>query len=170
MRYHQKHSDCSQLRLNHLLRVGREGLVALMGLLIVATAYELAVALGGIHLGSEPGEGPPGGGVVLVCALLAMPAGAVIVIYSGVRLAPLRALAGAAFPLARFYTSVPYYLPTLRRMSDHGFVSPWFVYGIVALALTAVAAGYRNEGVGRRLTVGVLLASPLLALVADAGH
>ena len=144
--------------------------LAVLAVLLAATTYEALVAFGVIELGSEAGEGPPGEGLVLACALVAMVAGAALAALARGRLLQLLAPAGAAFLLARFYTFDPYYLPTLRRMSDEGLLAPWLVYGVVAISLLTVFVAQRQPLAGRLLTLCVLLGSALLALLAGAGH
>lgn len=144
--------------------------LAVVAVLVVAAAYEALVAFGAIELGSEPGAGPPGEGLVLLCALVAMLVGAALAMLPRGGALPLLAPAGAGFLLARFYTFDPYYLPGLRRMSDGGLLPPPLVYAVVAASLLAAVFAQRRPLVGRLFTGGVLLASALLALVAGAGH
>jgi hypothetical protein len=144
--------------------------VIVLGVLVAAAAYELAVALGVIGFGSEPGAGPPGEGVVLACALGAMLAGALVSLWPRASFLGVLAPAGAAFLLARYYTFDPYYLPTLRRMSDGGLLPPWLVYGVAGLAAAAGLAVWARVPGGRLLTVTALLGSALLAFVAAGGH
>ena len=83
---------------------------------------------------------------------------------------PSRGLPAAAFLVARFYTFDPYYLPTLRRMSDGGLVSPALVFAVAALALCAAAITSVRPQAGRFMAAPVILVSAFLALVADGGH
>ena len=139
--------------------------------LVAATIYETLVALGAIELGSVPGEGPPGEGLVLFIGLVAMLAGAGLVAFRP--LAPFAALvapAAAAFLVARFYTFDPYYLPALRRMSDGGLVSPVLVFAVAALALCAAAITSARPQAGRFMAAPVILVCAFLALVVDGGH
>jgi hypothetical protein len=139
--------------------------------LVGATVYETLVALGAIELGYVPGDGPPGEGLVLSIALVAMLAGGGLVAFRppapfGALVAP----AAAAFLVARFYTFDPYYLPTLRRMSDGGLVSPALVFAVAALALCAAAITLARPRAGRFMAPPVILACAFLALVVDGGH
>jgi len=77
-----------------------------IGTLVAAAAYELALALR--HEISPHGEG-----FVLLIALVAMLAGAVLVFRVGWP-AGLFAPAAAFFVTGRFYTGDPYYGPTFR--------------------------------------------------------
>ena len=116
--------------------------VLVVAMLGAAAVYEAAVAAGWVALGTAPGSGPPGEGAVRAAAAAAAVAGAVVCSLLRRRrelrlpaLLPLAAPAAAGFALARFYTFDPYYLPTLRRMSEGGVVATSW---IVALAVIAV--------------------------------
>jgi hypothetical protein len=143
---------------------------AILVALFAAAIYEALVALGFIHLGSEPGDGASGESVVFGAAILAMLAGTALALAPHVSLTRLLAPAGAAFLLAHFYTFDPYYLPSLRRMSDHGLVASWLVYCVAALALATAVLAQRRESAGRLFTAVVLVASAFLSLFAGAGH
>jgi hypothetical protein len=106
--------------------------------LLVCAAYELAVALDWISLGTLPGQGPPGEGWVILVALLTMLAGIGLVL-SGDLAAITLPLAAAAFVVAHFYSFDDYYLPTLRRFSEGGAPSAEWIYALAA-ASGAVAA------------------------------
>jgi hypothetical protein len=147
--------------------------VAVLCVLAAATAYEALVALGVIGLGSEPGEGPQGEGTILLIAVGAMlvEAGLAVLAAAGLRLpyVGLFAPAAAAVLVARFYTFDPYYLPTLRRMSDGGLLSPVLVYGLVAFALAAGFLAHSRRG-WVALSAPVILACAFFALIAAGGH
>jgi hypothetical protein len=144
---------------------------ALLTVLAGATVYEALVAAGVIELGSLPGEGAPGEGVIRLCAFAAVVAGAALAALApGTRCLWFLAPAGAAFLIARFYTFDPYYLPTLRRMSDDGIVPPWLVYAVAAVAVLAAVLVHRGTPGWRTVTSLVLLASGVLAVFASAGH
>ena len=144
--------------------------------LAAATVYEAAVALGLISIGTLPGEGPPGEGLVLSLALLALLVGSVSAVTRAKRMTdgdPLTALlapAAAAFVVARFYTYDPYYAPTLRRMSDGGLIPAWWVFLLVVAALLASILARTRMHAGMPPTVVVLLLSALATLFAGAGH
>ena len=120
------------------------------------------MAGGAIPLGHVSGEGPAGGGVVLGLAVAAMLAGCL----GGAALPAL----GAAFVVARFYTYDPYYLPTLRRMSDGGLFSPAWIFGLAAAALATSLLTAIRPRAGRPIAVVVLLACVFTALFESAGH
>jgi hypothetical protein len=152
----------------------RAALPALI-VVVAAAAYEAAVALGVIALGSEPGDGPPGEEIVLTAALLAMLAVAFLAAWWSrrghrVALAELLAPAGAAFLVARFYSFDPYYLPTLRRASDDGLVAPELVFLLTGLALVAGLLVRLRPRVGLWLTSPVMVGCALFAWVAFGGH
>jgi hypothetical protein len=147
-------------------------LIVVFAVLVVASAYEAAVALEWISLGGQPGDGPVGGGVVLALALLAMIVGAAVL----ARRTPssvwsaLIAPAAAAFVVARFYTFDPYYLPTMRRISDNGLVTGALVYALVASAVLAGVATIVRPRIGGLASVIVLVLCALTALVEAGGH
>jgi hypothetical protein len=143
----------------------------LVAVLLAAACYEAAVALGILHLGDAPGDGPPGEGVVLVAALAALVVAAGLAAFaSRRRLVWLLAPAGVALVVARFYSYDPYYLPTLRRMSDDGAVSGrWVVFLCAAAATAAVAVRLRLRA-GTFLTVAGTLLSFATVVFEGAGH
>jgi hypothetical protein len=146
-------------------------------LLLAAASYEAAIALGWLSVGPLPGDGPPAEETILLGAVAVHLAGAALAagqaVKSGVSAAGAEAgipVAAAAFVTARFYTFDPYYAPTLRRMSDQGFVAPWWVFTLVGCALVAGMLMRIRPRVGLTLTAVLL---PLLALTAFAmglGH
>jgi hypothetical protein len=146
-------------------------------LLSVATAYEAGVALGWLSLGTQPGEGPEGGGAALGLALLAMLVAAGVCIVRAFPAQPpvhlpdlLLAPAAAAFATARFYTFDPYYLPTLRRMSDGGIFAPAWIYTLISLALLTAVVLFVAPRIGLGAAAAVLLLSAFTALVEATGH
>jgi hypothetical protein len=148
--------------------------LATLGVLIVATTYEALVAFGVIELGSVPGEGAPGEGVVVLIAVLTMLVAAGLALFAGlgarVPLLPLLPLAPAAFLVARFYTFDPYYLPTLRRFSEDGMLSPVLVFCVVAFAVGAALLTRANQRVGAALSAFAIFACAFFALVLVGGH
>jgi hypothetical protein len=87
-------------------------------LVLLAAAYEAALALWWLEIGSLPGEGRPEEEDVLLLAVAAQLVGAGLAA-SAIRRATKPAavesmipLASAAFMMARFYTFDPYFLPT----------------------------------------------------------
>src|SRR5918992_6199342 len=111
-----------------------------LAVLVGTTAYESLVALDVIELGSQPGEGPPGAGVVGILAAIALVASAGLsaALARADRVPALSALlapAAGAFLVAHFYTYDPYYLPTLIRYAERDFVPPILVFALAAAAL-----------------------------------
>ena len=142
-----------------------------IGTLVVAAAYELALALGAGSLGPQPGEDVPGATAVRVVAALAMFAGVGLV---AAKLGPpavaLLAPAAVLFVVPLYFTFDPYYAPTERRYSDGGiFPLGW----IVAVAVAGLVAGVLTA-VFPRLAVWAtspaLLALAFTAFVVVGGH
>jgi hypothetical protein len=151
--------------------------VAVLAVLAAAAAYEAAVALGWLEVGPEPGQAPPGDGLMLAAAVFALVVGACLCVAYAVRprlpadaLASLLAPAAAAFVVARFYTFDPYYAPTLRRISDDGLVADAWVYTLVGLAVLAGALVRIRPRLGLSATAFVLMLSAVTALAAGLGH
>jgi hypothetical protein len=134
-------------------------LIVLLG----ATAYEAAVALKWIPVGSLPGENARFEGIVMAAALLALVAGIVISLVLAARdrrsiRAPLFVVAAVALMVARYYTFDTYYLPTLTRYSESGPFSPTWVY---AVAIACVPAWFFSLTKPR---VGFLIAAAVMIL------
>jgi hypothetical protein len=87
-----------------------------------------------------------------------------------ISVAPLVAPAAAAFVVARFYSFDDYYLPTLRRMSDHGAVPGQWIIVLVALALLAAVATKIRPRLGTAMTSLVLFISVLTSIAMGVGH
>jgi hypothetical protein len=145
--------------------------------LLGAASYEAALALGWLAIGSLPGEGRPEEEDVLLLAVAAQLAGAVLAAASafGPRMKAGAAesmipLSSAAFMTARFYTFDPYYAPTLRRMSDAGLVSPWWVFTLVAGSLVAAALTRARPRIGLSVVAVVVPLCALTAFVMAIGH
>jgi hypothetical protein len=132
--------------------------MVLVGILVAAAAYELALALGAGSLGPLPGEGVPGSGVVQAVALLAMLAAAALALLSSLRPWPAALLspAAAGFLVAFFFTYDPTFAPNLRRYSDGNAGGRWIaVVAVVALA-NGVLTGLQPR-IGRVMTSAVLV-------------
>ncbi len=213
----------------HLPKVtSARALAAIVVLLVLAALYEALVAFQVIPMGKIAGDGPFGGGGVLLIALLSLFAALVIslsaasnagavwksawlvvavfivvglaasaalggigeliallVLLSGIvaylayasgrsvermSIAPLVAPAAAAFAVARFYSFDDYYLPTLRRMSDGGWVPGKWIVVLAALALLAGVSTRIRSRIGIALTSLVLFMSALTSVAVGMGH
>jgi hypothetical protein len=130
--------------------------------LLVAAAFELVLAL-------QHRIGPNGEGFVLLLALMAMLGGAVLV-FRGVRAAPLFAPSAALFMTARFYTGDPHYAPTFRAYGDGGLTSPVWVFVLLGLALLAGVATMLWRRAAPPASAVVLLLLAVTALFMGAGH
>jgi hypothetical protein len=156
---------------------GRPIDLAVLAVLAAASAYEAAVALGWLAVGPQPGQAPPGNGLVLGAAVLALVAEAALCVVYASRPRPradglgsLLAPAAAAFVVARFHTYDPYYAPALRRMSDDGLIPDAWVYTLVGLALIAAVLARTRPRLGLSLSALVLLLSAFTALAVGLGH
>jgi hypothetical protein len=143
--------------------------------LALSALYEALVALGVIELGRLPGDGPPGEGIVLAVGMLAMLAGvavlpALVGTASPARDAAFLVAAALAFLVARYLSFDPYYLPTLRRMSDDGLVPPVWVVLLVAFGLGALLATRARPRLGLGISTGVLLLAAPTAFLMATGH
>lgn len=147
-------------------------------MLVAAAAYELAIAVGAIGIGSSPGDGAPAETIVLIAALLALLIGCIWAIACsvssrpGLARAPASMLAPAAVALllARFYSYDAYYAPSLRRMSDGGLVAAGWVYALVAAALAAAVLSSVRRKAGLATTAPLLILVAVTALLENAGH
>jgi drug/metabolite transporter (DMT)-like permease len=143
----------------------------LVWVLVAASAYELALALGAGSIGPDPGEDVPGATALRVVGVLAMLAGAGLV---GAKLRPsvaaLLAPAAALFVVPFYFTFDPYYAPTERRYSDDGmFPLSW----IVAVAAAGLVAGILTRlfpRVGAWATIPALLVLAFTAFLMVGGH
>ncbi len=154
---------------------GRLATPAILAVLAAGAAYEAAVALGWISLGTQPGEGPPIEGLVLFAAVIAMFVGALVsfALSTDGRCSTFVALFGAAagaFVVARFHGFDPYYLPTLRRYSDAGIFSPALVYTVASLGLLASLLCFARPRVGLVLSGAVLLVCLFTSMFLGIGH
>jgi hypothetical protein len=145
--------------------------------LLGAAIYEAAIALGWLAIGPLPGEGHAEEEQVLLIAVAAQLAGAVLA--AAFALEPrmkataaefMIPLSAAAFMSARFYTFDPYYAPTLRRMSDDGFVAPWWVFTLVACSLLAATLTIARPRVGLSAVAIVVPLCGLTAFAMGLGH
>jgi hypothetical protein len=136
-----------------------------VGVLLAAACYEIALALGAGSVGPAPGDDVVGATAVRLVALVAMLVGAGLAFASARRresFVPPLAPAAACFLLAFFFTYDPYYAPTLRRYSEGAVSLPWILV-VMALALAAAALDARGGGVATSVVLVVVLVSVVLA-------
>jgi hypothetical protein len=156
-------------------------LAPFLAVLVACALYFAAIAVGVLDVGPQPGDDPPGYGLVLALATLSMlAAGAALLLAGAARRAadwvastPLFALTApcaCAAVVARFFSYDSYYAPTLRRFSDDGGISPAPIAILVVLGLLAAAATRRFPRVGVLLTGFVLVACAVAILFVGAGH
>jgi hypothetical protein len=141
-----------------------------IGILVGASAYELALALGAGSVGPEPGEGVPGADAVRFVAVLAMLVGVGLAV---AKLKPpaaaLLAPAAALFVVPQSLTFDPYYAPTEQRYVGGMFPLGW----IVAVAVAGLVAGVLTAlfpRVGTWATVPALLLLAFTAFFMVGGH
>jgi hypothetical protein len=142
--------------------------------LLAAAAYEAAVALEWISMGSQPGDDAPGQAVVTIAAFLALLTG-VVAAGIGQRVwrgwpATLVPVAAAAYMVVQYYTFDSYYLPTRTRFSDTGSASSTWVYGVAVAAVIVTFAISRRPSFARVLTPAVLLICGLMVISEGLGH
>ena len=156
--------------------VGRAVLLALLAAVTAGVAYEAAVALDLIL--TQPND--TDGDRVLLLAFVALLGSGVLFLAAGV-VTPIRAalpvtlvrlvdIAAMGFVVARWYSYDPYYLPALRRMSEGGLLTGWWVLVLIAYTAGVVFSfrGSRSAGV---VLSGVLVwVCMLSAFFAALGH
>jgi hypothetical protein len=142
--------------------------------LLVAAAYEAAVALEWISMGSLSGQDAAGQAEVTIAAFVALFTGIVATLVSRRILHPWPAtlvpVAAAAYMVAHYYAFDTYYLPTLRRFCDGGAVPAALVYGVALAALVVAVAIRRRPGAAPVLTPFVLLVCGVIVLAQGTGH
>jgi len=143
-----------------------------IGTLLVAAGYELALALGAGSVGPEPGDGVAGSGVIDFVALLAMVAAFGLAFAFSTypwRGAALLAPSAAAYLVAFYFTYDPYFAPELRRYSEGNVAGGW----IALVAAIAVGAGaltlLRPRGGAAVSGIAVLIVLVATVLAGD-GH
>lgn len=162
-------------------RILRAALAALVTVVAVGAAYELAVAVGVIGLGPLPGQGPPGDTPVVEVSLLALLlTGALLLLAAplsrgvlgawGRVSVPIAGVVAAAFLVARFYSNDPYYAPQLQRMSDGGVVAGRWVALLVVATIAAGMLVRRWPRVGLAASALGVWAIAVTAAVAGTGH
>jgi hypothetical protein len=147
---------------------------AVVVVLLAAAAYEAAVALEWISMGSQPGDDAPGQGVVTIAAFLALLTGIVATLVSRRILrrwpASLVPIAAAAYMVAQYYTFDSYYLPSRTRFSDTASISSLWVYGVVVAAVLVALAIRRRPSVAPVLTPILLLICGGTVVAQGFGH
>ena len=147
---------------------------AVVVVLLAAAAYEAAVALEWISMGSLPGQDAPGQAVVTVAAFLALLIGIVATLVSRRILrrwpATLVPIAAAAYMVAQYYSFDSYYLPGLTRFSETGSISSLWVYGVAIAALIVALAIRRRPSVAPVLTPILLLICGGTVVAQGFGH
>ena len=156
--------------------VGRAVLLALLAAVTAGVAYETTVALDLIMIRANDADGDR----VLLLAFVALLGGGVLFLVAGVvtpirealsvRLVRLVDVAAVCFVVARWYSYDPYYLPTLRRMSEGGLLTGWWL--LVLIAYTAgVVISFRGSRCTGIVLSGVLVwVCMLSAFFAALGH
>lgn len=159
----------------------RTELGIVLGVLAVGAAYQAALALQAIEPRRVPGDTPSRHGGVLLAALLAMLVVGATLPFAAIssdiarrigssRLLLLVTVAAVAFVLARYLTFDPYYLPTLRRLSDGGMLPTWWIAAVVLLGIGTAWLARRAPRAGLMTTSGVVVFAAFTALVMSGGH
>ena len=144
-----------------------------IGTLVAAAAYELALALGAGSIGPGPDQGVSGSGAVEAVALLAMLVAAAIAAGYAVRPwrgAALLAPAAAAYLVAFFFTYDAYYAPALRRYSEGGNVAGRWIAIVAAVALAVGVLTMLRPRLGASWTSVILLLVLATSVLAGDGH
>jgi hypothetical protein len=150
------------------------------GIVSLAAAYEIAIALGLVDLGSVSGAEPTAHGQLLTAGVVALlAAGALFAGWAvawgraaapGSVAAPLLCLTAAAFMLGRFFSYDPYYLPTLRRMSDGGLLAGGLVLAVTVLSGVAALGTARRSRWGMAAAAAAMWLCAFCVWVAAGGH
>lgn len=145
-----------------------------MLVLFAAAAYEAAIALEWISMGSQPGDEATGQAAVTIAAMLAILTGIVATVVSRRILrrwpAALVPIAAAAYMAVHYYAFDSYYLPGRRRFSDGGMVPSAWLYGVVVAAVVVAFVIRRRPSTAPILTPLVLLVSAVTVLAEGTGH
>lgn len=163
----------------HAGLVMRGLLVLWAAALLAAAAYQGLTALDAIPPGDQPGETPPGLGPLVTICLVSLLAGGIALLASGLARADGRPrpaelvaipLAAALYAIANHYTYDPYYLPTLRRVSDGGVPTVVIVVLVTCAIVCATGLGVRAFRRLATMGTGILLLAVAVALVSAGGH
>ncbi len=148
--------------------------LAVVLVLFAAAAYEAAVALEWISMGSRSGQEAPGQAAVTIAAFLALLTGVVATVLSRRILhrwpALLIPVAAAAYMMAHYYAFDSYYLPSRTRFSESSSVSNVWLYGVVVAAVIAALAIRRRPSVAPVLTPILLLVCAGTVIAEGFGH
>ena len=138
----------------------RSGELVVLVVLFGAAAYEAAVALKWIPVGTLPGENARFEWLVMGTAAVALCGGSVISLVLAAR--DRRSVPGALFPVAaavlmvaRYYTFDTYYLPALTRYSESGSFPPGWVFGLGIASVPVCLLGLARPKAG--FALGALL-------------
>jgi hypothetical protein len=162
-----------------LAAISKRGVITwlVVVVLLAAAAYEAAVALEWISLGSEPGDDAPGQAVVTLAAFVALAAGMGIGAVGALRRGRVRGwpamlipVAAAAYLVVHYYAFDSYYLPTLRRFSDDGSIGAAWIYGVAACAVGVAAVIVLTPRIGLALLPFVLLVVGVSVIGQGIGH
>jgi hypothetical protein len=144
---------------------------------LCAAISEGAIALRILALHASTGDWDVRSILVVAASLTLLVAGPVLAVAAATPLAdaslpalPVAALATAAAVVARFFAYDSYYFPLHRRMSDGGVLPGWWIVLVVALAVAAALAAFRNVRASLMLAgAAMFLAGPTI-LIASTGH
>ena len=165
--------------LPRLARISTRGVITwvVVVVLLAVTAYEVAVALEWISLGSDPGDDAPGQAVVTIAAFLALGVGMGLGIAGALRRGSvprwptvLIPVAAAAYLVGHYYAFDSYYLPTLRRFSDNGSIAARWVYGLAGVALVVAGVIAVAPRIGLTLLPFVLFLCGVFVVGGGIGH
>jgi hypothetical protein len=136
----------------HVTRFRFLELVVLL-VLLGATAYEAAIALEWIPVGTDPDGNARFEWLVMTAADFALLAGMIMVVVLAIRdrrsgAAALFPVAAVALMVARYHTFDTYYLPHLTRYSESGPFSSTWLYGVALASLPAWFLSLSNPRVG----------------------
>jgi hypothetical protein len=146
-----------------------------LAVVVAAAIYESALALSWIA--TRPVSERPAQWIVVVVGIVAIVVQTIVFAFASGRdslraaaLVPTIPLAAAWLLIARFQSFDPYYLPTLRRISDHGLLNPNLVWTLVLLALLASGISVFRRPIGMAISAPLLLVIALTTWLASTGH
>jgi hypothetical protein len=141
----------------------------------VAAAFEAAVALQWVSVGTLPGERARYEGFVMAMGAIATLTGvglSLVLATRRARATPAVAFGAvaAALMVAHYYTFDTYYLPTLIRYSESGSFSATWVYSVAVAGLLASPLSVVRPPIGLMLTSVVMLLCLFTVVLAGFGH